>query len=134
VEPFENRQPFDPQIIERAYVDMLNSFLLRNFRNKPLYDDMGGEARFGKIYLKIPEGMVFSLEDSLKYHPYDFPDLELGGVLDQSIFKDDRTLFNLKKYPFMVDLRIKYLLHFKREEEAGALFRRYQALLTKPIQ
>jgi len=134
VEPFENRQPFDPQIIERAYVDMLNSFLFKNFKSKPLYNDMTGEARFGKMYLKIPEGMVFSFKDSLKYYPYDFPDFKLGGVLEESIFKDDRTLFNLRRYPFMIDARMKYLAHFRREEEAGALFRKYEALLTKPIQ
>jgi len=134
VYPFENRQPFNPQIIERAYVNMLNSFLFKNFKSRPLYDDMAGEIKFGKMYLKIPEGMVFSLEDSLKYHPYDFPDFELGGVLDQSTLKDDRSLFNLKRYPFMIDLRIKYLLHFKQEEEADALFKKYEALLSEPIQ
>ena len=134
VEPFENRQPFDPQIIERAYVDMLNSFLLKNFKNKPLYDDMAGEARFGKMYLKIPEGMVFSFKDSLKYYPYDSPDFKLGGVLEESIFKDDRTLFNLRRYPFMIEARMKYLAHFRREEEADALFRKYEAVLTKPVQ
>ncbi len=134
VEPFENRQPFDPQIIERAYVDMLNSFLLKNFKNKPLYDDMAGEARFGKMYLKIPEGMVFSFKDSLKYYPYDSPDFKLGGVLEESIFKDDRTLFNLRRYPFMIEARMKYLAHFRREQEADALFRKYEAVLTKPVQ
>ena len=134
VEPFENRQPFDPRIIERAYMDMLNSFLLKNFKDKPFYDDMAGEARFGEMYLKIPEGMVFSFKDSLKYYPYDSPDFKLGGVLEESIFKDDRTLFNLRRYPFMIDARMKYLAHFRREEVADALFRKYEALLTKPIQ
>lgn len=141
VYPFENRQPFDPQIIQRAYINMLNSFLLKNFKNKPLYDGMIRGPKIGKMYLRVPEGMVFSLKDSLsagskfgKYYPYDFPNFELRGVLDKNIHKDDRTLFNLKRYPFMIDLRVKYLSDFKQEGEAKALFRRYEALLSEPIQ
>jgi len=134
VYPFENRQSFDPQVIERAYMNMLNSFLFKNFRNKPLYDVMMEGPKIGKMYLRIPEGMVFSLEDSLKYYPYAFPDFELRGVLDKTIFKDDRTLFNLKRYHLMVDARMKYFSYLKREEEANALLRKYKPLLSEPIQ
>ena len=134
VQPFENRQSFNPQIIERAYINMLNSFLFENFKNKPLYDITIRGPKIGKMYLRIPEGMVFSLKDSLKYYPYDFPDFELRGVLDKTIFKDDRTLFNLERYPFMVDLRVKYLSEFNKEEEANTLLRRYEALLAEPIR
>jgi len=134
VYPFENRQPFDPQVIERAYINMLNSFLVKNIKSKPLYDAMMEGPKIGKMYLRIPEGMVFSLKDSLKYYPYTFPDFELRGVLDKTIFKDDRTLFNLKRYHFMVDARMKYFSYFKREEEANALFKQYEPLLSEPIQ
>ena len=134
VHPFENRQLFEPQIIERAYINMFNSFLVKNFKNRPLYDDLIGGSKIGGRYLRIPEGMVFSLRDSLKYYPYAFPDFELRGVLDRSIYKDNRTLFNLKRYPFMVDLRIKYSSDFKQKEEATALLRRYEAFLSEPIQ
>ena len=134
VYPFENNQPFDPQIIEGAYINMLNGFLVKNFKNKSLYDGLTKGPEIGKMYLRIPEGMVFSLKDSLRYYPYAFPDFELRGVLDKTIFKDDRTLFNLvKRYQFMVDARLKYLSHFKREEEADALFRQYEPLLSIPI-
>jgi hypothetical protein len=134
VHPFENRQPFDPQVIERAYIGMLNSFLDKNFEGRPLYDDLIGGPQVGTGYLRIPEGMVLSLKDSLGYYPYGFPDLELRGVLDRDIYRDDRTLFNLKRYPFMIDLRLRYLSDFEQEEEAQALFRRYEPLLTRPIQ
>ena len=113
---------------------MLNSFLFKNFQSKPLYDAMMEGPKIGKMYLRIPEGMVFSLKDSLKYYPYAFPDFELRGVLDKTIFKDDRTLFNLKRYHFMADARMKYLSYFKREEEANALLRKYKPLLSEPIQ
>jgi hypothetical protein len=134
VYPFENRKTYDPQIIEKAYVDMLNSYILKNYHSKPVYDDIVGESKIEKTYLRIPEGMVFSFKDSLKYYPYDFPDFELRGIQDQSVYKDDRTLFNLKRYPFMVDARLRYLSYFKREEESEELMRRYGKLLSEPIR
>lgn len=134
VYPFENRRTFNPQIIENAYSDMLNSFLVKNFRTRPLYDDLMGESRFEKLYLKIPEGMVYSLKDSLQYYPYYFPDLEIRGIMDNKIYKDDRTRFNLNRYPFMIDARLQYLSYFKREGEFEALQRRYEMLLKEPIR
>jgi hypothetical protein len=134
VYPFENRRTFNPQIIENAYTDMLNSFLARNFQTRPLYDDLIGESRFEKLYLKNPEGMAYSLKDSLRYYPYDFPNLEIRGIMDHRIYKDDRTLFNLNRYPFMIDARLKYLSYFKWEGEVEALQRRYEKLLKEPIR
>jgi hypothetical protein len=134
VQPFENRQPFDPQVIERAYVGMFDSFLDKSFDGRPLYDDLIGGPKVGKAYLRIPEGMVFSLRDSLTYYPYDFPDFELRGVVGGNIYKHDRTLFNLKRYPFMIDLRLRYLSEFKQEKEATLLFRRYEPVLSQSIR
>jgi hypothetical protein len=134
VQPFENRQPFDPQVIERAYIGMFESFLDKSFDSRPLYDDLIGGPKVGKAYLRIPEGMVFSLRDSLTYYPYDFPDFELRGVVGGNIYKHDRTLFNLKRYPFMIDLRLRYLSEFKQEKEATPLFRRYEPVLSQSIR
>lgn len=134
VQPFENRQPFEPQVIEGAYVSMLNSFLTKNFENRPLYDDLIGGPKVGKMYLRVPEGMVFSLKDSLRYYPYEFPYFELRGVLDRKVHKGERTRFNLRSYPLMIDLRLRYLSEFKQEEEARALVNRYQTLLGQPIR
>jgi hypothetical protein len=133
VRPFENRQPYDGNVIETAYMNMLNSFLSKNFGHRPLYDDLISGPKVGKTFFRIPEGMVFSLQDSLSYYPYDFPQFELRGVLDRTMFKDQRTLSNLKRYPFMIDLRLRYLSDFKREDQAGNLFRRYESLLSETL-
>jgi hypothetical protein len=131
VHPFENRRPFQPQVIEKAYLSMLNSFLVKN---KPLYEGSIRGPEVGGVCFRIPEGMFFSLKDSLRYYPYDFPDFELRGVMDRSVYKDDRTLFNLRRYPHMIDLRLRYLSDLEQEEEANALFRQYEPLLTEPIR
>ena len=134
VYPFENRQPFNSQIIENAYVNMLGSFLLKNFSAKPLYDDVIGEVKFEKPYIKVPEGMIFALKDSLAYYPYDFPALEMRGILDKGIYKEDRTLFNLKRYTFMIDARLRYLSYFKQDRDVGILQDKYRKLLEEPIR
>ncbi len=134
VEPFEKGQPFDAGVIERAYINMFNSFLRSNFASRPLYDDLIGGPKVGRAYLRVPEGLVFSLKDSLKYYPYDFPELELRGLFDQAVFKDDRTLFNLKRYPLMLDLRLKYLSDFGMEQKVDALSKRFKSLLSTPLQ
>lgn len=134
VQPFESRRPFDANVIESAYINMFESFLVKNFKDRPLYDDLISGPRIGRNYLRIPEGMVFSVKDSLKYYPYDFPDFELRGVMDRSVYKDDRTLFNLKRYPLMIDLRLRYLSEFEQDELADRLFRRYKGVLSEPFQ
>ncbi len=134
VQPFENRQPYDGNVIETAYMNMLNSFIIKNFDSRPLYDDLIRGPKIGEAFLRIPEGMVFSLKDSLSYYPYDFPQFELRGVLDRTVFKDQRTLLNLKRYPFMIDLRFRYLTDFEQESEADRLAKMYKAVLSEPLQ
>jgi hypothetical protein len=134
VQPFENSEPFEPQVIEDAYVSMLKGFLSKNFKNRPLYDDLIGGPQVGRMYLRVPEGMVFSLKDSLRYYPYEFPHFKLRGVSDRKVHKGDRTGLNLRSYPLMIDLRLRYLSEFKQEEEARALLNRYQTLLGQPIR
>jgi hypothetical protein len=134
VVPYEDGHPYDPDVIQRAYENMLNSFIFNNIEDRPLYDGKMGGPKLSKGLFRIPEGTIFAVKDSLKYHPFEFPDFELRGVLDESIFKDDRTLFNLKKYPQMINLRIRYLSDFGQQSEAEELTTRYQALLSQPIR
>ncbi len=125
VYPFENKLPFDPYVIEEAYTNMLNSFLLKNYEQRPIYDDLVLETKIGKMFVKIPEGLVYSLKDSVKYYPFDFPDFQLRGIRDEKIYKDDRTLNNLKKYPLMIQARIDYLTYFNQQSEAKKLKEKY---------
>jgi hypothetical protein len=134
VVPYEDGHPYDPDIIQKAYENMLNSFIFNNIEDRPLYDGKMGGPKLGEGLFRVPEGMIFALKDSLKYRPFDFPDFELRGVLDESIFKDPRTLFNLKKYPQMINLRIKYLSDFGQQSEAEKLGTKYRVLLSQPIR
>jgi hypothetical protein len=134
VYPFENQLPFDPYVIEQAYVNMLNSFLVKNYAEKPVYDDILIERKIGEMFVKIPEGLVFCLKDSLKYYSFDFPDFQLRGIKDQTIYKDERALLRLKQYSLMINDRINYLTYFHRKSEALNLQERYREYLNEPIR
>ncbi len=131
VHPFENQLRFDPFVIEEAYVNMLNSFFAKNYGQKQVYDDLLGEKKIGQMFVKIPEGLVYRLKDSVKYYPFDFPDLELRGIDDQGLYKDERTLNNLKQYPLMVEARMNYLAYFDRKNEALKLKQKYLEYLAE---
>jgi hypothetical protein len=83
------------------------------------------------MLVKIPEGLVYSLRDSLAYFPYDFPDFQLRGVLDKTIYKDERTRLFLLLYSLMLQERIKYLQQFGMVNDAQALSEKYQSILQK---
>jgi hypothetical protein len=134
VYPFENKLPFDPYVIEEAYTNMLNSFLIKNYGGKPIYDDLVQETKIGKMFVKIPEGLVYSLKDSVKYYPLDFPDFQLRGIKDERIYKDDRTLNILKQYPLRIGACINYLNYFNQQSQALKLKDKYLEYLTEPIR
>jgi hypothetical protein len=141
VYPFENQLPFNPYIIEEAYNNMLNGFFIKNYGQKPIYDDMLLETNIGKMFVKIPEGLVFSLKDSVKYYPFpqdpnldDFPDFRLRGIRDEGIYKDERTLNNLRKYPLMLQARITYLNYFNHQNEASNLKEKYLKYFSESIR
>ncbi len=128
---FENRKPYDPNVIEKSYVDMISSFLSKNYPEKPLYCDLMVDNKFFSSFIQFPEGILFRLQKDLGYYPYLFPDIELRGIVDEKIFKDERTLFNLQGYPQVIKDRIAYLLYFKQDSLAQDLGERYRSLLSQ---
>jgi hypothetical protein len=131
VAPFENGASYDLKIIGMKYQDMLNGFLLRNLDQRPVYENLVGEQEIGNMLVKIPEGLIYAMKDTLDYYPYDFPDFQLRGVTDQSIYRDERTRLFLLLYPIMIQERIKYLRQFGKMDEADALSERYENILRR---
>jgi hypothetical protein len=131
---FENGKPYDPSIIEKSYVDMIQSFLLKSYPEKPIYADLMTDEKFLTSFIQTPDGMVFRLQKDMGYYPYSYPELQLRGVLDQKIYKDDRTLFYLKDYSAMIQNRISYLVYFKQDSLAQNLRERYRDFLAQPFR
>lgn len=131
---FENGKQYDPNVIEKSYVDMIQSFLLKSYPEKPIYADLMTDEKFLTSFIQFPEGMVFRLQKDIGYYSYSYPEFQLRGVLDQKIYKDNRTLFYLKDYSGMIQNRISYLLYFKQDTLAQSLRRRYAELLAQPFK
>ncbi|KPL02344.1 MAG: hypothetical protein AMJ90_06105 [candidate division Zixibacteria bacterium SM23_73_2] len=133
---FENKKPYRPEVIERKYVDMVRSFIQKNYPTSPIYYDIvvNQETRNIDLWVsenmvKIPEGLVFRLKEDLDYYPYQFPELDTRGITDREIYKDDRTQTILRTYSFMIKNRITYLKHYGKDSEAEKLLQKYQKLL-----
>ncbi|MDH4222726.1 MAG: DUF2723 domain-containing protein [candidate division Zixibacteria bacterium] len=127
---FENNLPYDQSVIEKSYVDMIQSFLLKNYSEKPLYCDLLTDDKFLVPFIRLPEGIVLRLYETVAYYPYAFPDLELRGIIDPEIYKDGRSSFHVKNYPQAIKDRIIYLQYSKQEPLAQDLFGRYMTVLN----
>ncbi|HEX7401567.1 MAG TPA: DUF2723 domain-containing protein [candidate division Zixibacteria bacterium] len=128
---FEEGAKLDLKIIGIKYLDMLNGFLSRNLNMRPVYANLVGEQEIGNMLVKIPEGLVYSMKDTLAYYPYDFPNFQLRSVIDQNVYRDERTRLFLLLYPILIGERIKYLEQFGMTIEADTLLEKYKSILRK---
>ncbi|HVP35351.1 MAG TPA: DUF2723 domain-containing protein [Terriglobales bacterium] len=131
---FENGKAYDPDVIEKAYVDMIRSFLLKSYPEKPVYADLITDEKFLTSFIQFPEGLVFRLQKDMGYYPYTCPELRMRGALDPKVYKDDRTLFYLKDFSTMIQNRIAYLVYFKQDSLAHNLRQRYGDILTQKFK
>ena len=133
---FEEGKLRDDEEIESRYVNMAKSVLLRNYDELPLYIDIFPTPQVRNIekmikenFFEVPEGMVHRLKKEPKYYPYDFPELNLRGVKDVGVSKDERTKTKLLYYSVMLKQRLSYLSYFKQDSLAQDLARRYRDIL-----
>lgn len=133
---FEKGQLLDTLKIESRYVNMFKSILLKNQSKSPLYSDVipqpdvvNIEKMITENFVKIPEGLVYRLEKEPIYYPYQFPELNLRGIKDQDVYKNDKTKLMLSYYSVMVKNRMLYLSYFQKDSLARELARRYKDIL-----
>ncbi|MDA3843136.1 MAG: DUF2723 domain-containing protein [Candidatus Kapabacteria bacterium] len=63
-ELFESEKEYSSTEIQKRFIDMLNSFVDKNYDERPIYitsDILQTEPDIGKDYTKIPEGLAFRL-------------------------------------------------------------------------
>jgi hypothetical protein len=74
---FEHGLPYDPQVIQQRYMEMLNSFIRNNIGSRPVYVTCEIEKEIGAGYVRIPEGLVFRLSEERRYAPFEMSDIVL---------------------------------------------------------
>jgi hypothetical protein len=118
---FEHGQPYEPEVIQTRYIDMINSFVRKSFPARPVYVTCEMEAEVGAEFQRVPEGLVFRLYPFKKgYSHFDFSVLGLPSEDDFS--KGDRCQEALKSfYAFMLSSRGIYEIRFGNLKDAREL-------------
>jgi hypothetical protein len=58
---FEHDLPYDPQVIEKRYVEMINDLIDKSMETRPVYVGPEIEPEFGARYARVPSGLMFRL-------------------------------------------------------------------------
>jgi hypothetical protein len=76
---FEHDLPYDPASIETAFNRMINSFIEKNYAQRPVYVTIEMEQQFAADFVRVPVGLAFRLYKAEDVPPYDalpFPELK----------------------------------------------------------
>ena len=117
---FEHGLPYDPQVIQQRYMEMINSFIRRNIGVRPVYVTCEIEKEIGAGYARIPEGLVFRLSEKREYAPFETPDAALPRAGE--FRKNDRLHLALRSfYTFMLTSRGLFEAEHNNFSQAAAL-------------
>lgn len=61
---FEHDLPYNPQVIESRFVGMINDFIEKTMKDRPVYVGPEVEVEFGSKHTRVPEGLLFRLKGS----------------------------------------------------------------------
>jgi hypothetical protein len=73
LDKFEHDQPYDPQVIQARFVDMIQSFIRRSLPSRPVYVTKEIEPEFTGDLQRVPEGLAFRLFPDTLFHPIRMP-------------------------------------------------------------
>ena len=129
LEKFERGQPYEQHIIQKKYINMINSFIHRHIDSRPIYLTPEVEPSIGFGCTKVPEGLALRLYQDTQFRPLPKLELHYRGLHDRP-YEDylHRTVISL--YVQMWTTRGLYLSHNNRYGEASEAFR--EALRVDP--
>jgi len=61
---FEHDLPYNSGVIEERYVAMINDFIVKSMRDRPVYVGPEIEPEFGAWLVRVPSGLMFRLSDN----------------------------------------------------------------------
>jgi len=125
---FEHNLPYDSAIIQRAYLNLINSMITTALPERPVYVTCEIEQGIGAGLQRIPEGLVFRLyPDSIGYRSFDTEALRLPPP--DKFKKTDRYHTTLKSfYGIMLASRGLYELYYHHHDLAASLIQKAAAL------
>lgn len=116
---FEYGKPFNPQVIQRKFIHMLEAFMRSRMR-QGVYLAMPSPDRdldqSLPNYLRIPRGLVYEIKkDTAGYVPFDFTKLDLNRP---KTMNDERLAYSIAVTRNMVSNNIQYLTALGMNESA----------------
>jgi len=75
LEKFEKGTPYNPEVIQARFVEMITAFVNKSRLSRPVYVTGEIEAEFTQGYQRVPEGLAFRLEPDTLFHEPRMPDL-----------------------------------------------------------
>lgn len=114
---FENDLPYHPQVIEMAFVGMINDFIDKTMEDRPVY--VGGEieSEFGPMYKRIPSGLLFRLARQDDKAPVEKPQIYFKNAR----FENEYTRLLKSKYVQMLSLTAIHLRESGKRQDATEL-------------
>jgi tetratricopeptide (TPR) repeat protein len=120
---FEHGLPYDPQVIQQRYMEMLNSFIRGNIGVRPVYVTCEIEKEIGAGYVRVPEGLVFRLSEERRYAPFEMADIALPKAGD--FRQNDRLHLALRSfYTFMLTSRGLFEADYSNYSQAAVLLQK----------
>ena len=120
---FERDLPYQAEIIEQSYNDMINSFVDRNYADRPVYLTVEIENQFAADYQRIPEGLAYRI-----YRPADLPspDAPVWDAFTFRPFQRSGRLIDgmLGMYATMLTNRGIWLYQQQRYQQSAPYFER----------
>jgi hypothetical protein len=70
---FEHELPYNPDVIETRYEEMIVSFIRRSLPSRPVYVTPEIEGEFTRGLARVPEGLALRIRDDTMFHPTPHP-------------------------------------------------------------
>ena len=118
VRPFERSDPFNPDVIDRAYYTMLRTIILHQAGKRPVYTNISSDRIFTRGLPMLPSGILYKIDNSndfVETKLFQFKK-ELWG--NKFIFRGKRIVALLSYYRSLFPARADYCNYFKHEDEA----------------
>ena len=129
LEKFERNEPYDRFSIQRNYMAMIESFIMKNIDSRAVYVTPEVEQSVGMGYVKVPEGLAYRLYRDERIHPFEMPNYSYRGIRDRE-YSDYFHLRVISFYRNMWTARGTYLSRQGHCADALGFFR--EALRVDP--
>jgi hypothetical protein len=77
---FEHDLPYDPNVIQARFVEMIQAFIRVGGLTRPVYVTVEVEPEFTVGYQRVPQGLAFRLFADSAFHPTAFPEFQTRPI------------------------------------------------------